>query len=410
MINERGYIRCINVDWLEVYALEPITMPHTADWYRNAGFAVSERDYGTRVYNEMFILLDREGHPFIEVRRNPKSDGVLQINSCHVRLTNRYCYVDNAAELMLQFLNIYSLQFVSISRLDICMDFEKFDAGDDPAKFIKRYIAHRYAKINQSEATARFDDEWERRDFNSLSWGAKGSDIRTKIYDKTMELYDESKQAFKKPYIIQAWFEARLIDNPVTVTKLGEDGKEYRPRIWRLEFSINSQKKGWLEYNPDGDKKQILSVKHNLEQYLNREMLVPVYNLLQQHYFHFKKLKHGKSKYDCKDKVLFKFTSKDTFYRIVKPASPSKPDALILRLRRYLTEYIQHKLDAKLVSAANIILEAISKEDIARFCSNQWSKAEVETLQFAIKERLEGSDEDPTKIMDFFRAVLNEII
>ena len=50
--------RCINVDWLEVYALEPIDQPHNADYFRACGFEVMQRDYGTRIYEEMFKFLD----------------------------------------------------------------------------------------------------------------------------------------------------------------------------------------------------------------------------------------------------------------------------------------------------------------------------------------------------------------
>lgn len=401
--------RCINVDWLEVYALEPISQPHNAEYFRACGFEVMEREYGTKIYEEMFKLMDNQGHPFIEVRRKPKNDGVLQINSTHIRFDNRYCYVDNACELMAEFLHRYSYTFVSIFRLDICLDFERFDSGDEPQKFVKRYIGHKYAKINQSEATARFNDEWERREFNSLSWGAKTSDISTKLYNKTLELYDESLQAFKKPYIIQSWFESGLIDDPIKVIKLGKDGKTYRPTIWRLEFSIRSHVKGWLEYHPDGKEKKILSVRHGLEQYPNRAALLPVFNLLQQHYFHFKKHQPGKPKYECSDKILFDFNSEETFYRVLHPASPKKPDALILRLRRYLSAYIEHKWNPELVKAANSIIDELTKEDALRLCTTQFNNAELEALKFAIKERLEGNKEDPTVLMEFFQKHLTDI-
>lgn len=386
--------RCINIDWLEVYVLEPITELHDVDYFVHQGFEVMQRDYGTRIYEEMFTLLSLEGYPFIEVRRRPKSEAVLPINASHIRFCNRTCYLDNAAEVMLQFIQRYHYTFVSISRLDICMDFERFDSGDDPQRFVKRYIGHKYAKINQAEASAHFDDVWERRDFNSLSWGSKKSDISTKLYNKTLELYDEKLKAYKKPYIIQAWFEAGLIDDPLRVIKKNKEGQEYTPVIWRLEFSIKSGVKGWLSYNPDGKQKVIRSVRHTLEQYLNRTMLLPVFDLLQQHYFHFKKFKQGVSKYDCTDKTLFSFSSEEKFYRVQKLASPAKPVADIMRLHRYLENYNLHQTDLNIKNAAKMILEKLERENGGRLCNNQWSADEWKALKLAVMQRLSGDKRD----------------
>ena len=43
-------MRCVNIDWLEVYVFEPLLSPITADVYRQKGIRVVERDYGTKIY------------------------------------------------------------------------------------------------------------------------------------------------------------------------------------------------------------------------------------------------------------------------------------------------------------------------------------------------------------------------
>lgn len=66
------HVRCVNIDWLEVYVLESNDhYPCNADYFRQHGYFVKERDYGTRVYKEMFIIEDEQGHDWLEVRRNP---------------------------------------------------------------------------------------------------------------------------------------------------------------------------------------------------------------------------------------------------------------------------------------------------------------------------------------------------
>ena len=185
--------RCVNLDWLEVHCLEPYGDPHDAEYFRRVGLTVMERDYGTRVYREMFTVNDAQGNPFVEVRRAPYSTGYAGIHDereCHLRLVNAACYLDNAADLMQQFIDTYHYEFNRITRVDICLDFERFDEGDDPAVFLSRYLRQVYSKINQGNITAHGADRWNGQVWNSVSWGSPTSAIGTKFYNKTMELYD----------------------------------------------------------------------------------------------------------------------------------------------------------------------------------------------------------------------------
>ena len=43
----------------------------------------------------------------------------------------------------------YGYEIHHIARVDICMDFEKFDYGDLPRDFMRRFMENRYSKINQ---------------------------------------------------------------------------------------------------------------------------------------------------------------------------------------------------------------------------------------------------------------------
>ena len=144
--------RCVNLDWLEVHAREPVNQPRDATYYMEKGFIVHVRDYGTRVYRQMFVLEGNDGENLLEIRRDPASQGLNGIhdpNECHIRLCNRTCYFDNAAEAFSQFLSEHGYTDIRISRVDICLDFVKFDKGDDPQAFVRRYFRHKYAKINQ---------------------------------------------------------------------------------------------------------------------------------------------------------------------------------------------------------------------------------------------------------------------
>ena len=89
--------RCVNIDWLEVYVLESNDrFPCNAEYFRRQGYQVHEREYGTRVYKEMFEITSEAGDPLIEIRRNPASgssdfNGLVE-QSCHIRLPNWMLY------------------------------------------------------------------------------------------------------------------------------------------------------------------------------------------------------------------------------------------------------------------------------------------------------------------------------
>ncbi|MGF2525802.1 hypothetical protein ACQUW0_25985, partial [Ralstonia pseudosolanacearum] len=108
----------MNLDWLEVHCREPIGQPHNADYFREHGCEVQERDYGTRVYKEMFVILGTDGLPAIEVRRNPSSQGLNGIHDAeetHIRLNNRLCYFDDCAILLKKFLDFHHYTDIRIS-------------------------------------------------------------------------------------------------------------------------------------------------------------------------------------------------------------------------------------------------------------------------------------------------------
>ena len=243
--------RCINLDWLEVHTYEPLLQPHDANYFRSCGYVVHEREYGTRVYREMFVLDGSDGLPLLEVRRNPASSGLKGIhspNECHIRLVNRACYFDNAADFLDRFLITHEYYDVRISRVDICLDFATFDFGDDPAAFVRRYFHRKYSKINQGRIHAHGSDTWTGQDWNSLSWGSKTSCVSTKLYNKTLELYDPKFNVFAKPYIRVAWQKCGIVDDWEHVTKNGE-----LVNVWRVEFSLTSAVKKWVKIDLDGD-------------------------------------------------------------------------------------------------------------------------------------------------------------
>lgn len=388
--------RCIHIDWLELYCKEDsLNFPHNADYFRRQGYSVKEREYGTPVYREMFTILDEWMEPIIEIRRNPKSQrgvqqfGVLDPDACHVRLTNRTCYYAEPVKFLQEFIERHGLAYQRISRIDICLDFERFDSQDEPQKFLQRYMAGRYAKINQANISCHGKDLWDGRNWNSISWGQQKSMIGTKLYNKTMEL----AEVHDKPYIRQAWKACGLVEDEISLTKHDANGKVYNPQIWRLEFSIKSGTRNWFVMEDvKTEKKQIRSVRNDLSCYKTEQQLLDVFWSLCDHYFHFKRVERNDKgelirKDRCTDKILFNPKLRSTFFKLENVATTEQRDRTLDALLRRLINYQTSVIDREVFTACERIIQQIRYEQQRNDLVKPWPLDELRALQLLMARR-----------------------
>lgn len=419
--------RCVNLDWLEVFALEPLNVRALdAFYYISQGYHVEERAYGTRVYREMFTIYDlRDGEPLLEIRRNPKSL-INDPRSCHIRLVNRTCYFNNAADLMAEFLKRNGYTFKRITRVDVCLDFERFDTGDRPGVFLRRYIERVYSKINQCDISPRGKDTWSGRDWNSISWGSPSSDVTTKLYNKTMELYDPVLKSYRKPYIRQAWQACGLVDDYVLMTKTAADGTVYTPDIWRVEFSVRSNVHNWFAIELDGHTqvkkkgvkaKNLQSMPNTLEAWNNRYKLLLMFASLAHHYFHFKYYREevvdGETrairKDRCPDKVLFRWNDVVNFrYKIERDSVAGKetPDRKFMLLLAKLKEYRESTKDTQVKQSCDVIIEALERQRHNAEQSKRYSHDDYLAWQMTLSHMIEHRDDNPLRVLHELKEAL----
>lgn len=382
-------VRCVNLDWVEVYAFEDNQRyPMNAEYFRNHGYIVRERDYGTRVYNEMFTIEDEHGQSFLEIRRNPQSGsseftGLSEL-SCHLRLVNRACYSNHPIRDLAEFMLKHGYVYQRLFRIDVCYDFQRFDSGDNPEKFLRRYIEKKYSKINQCKVRAIGNDAWASFDWESVSWGAPTSMVSTKMYNKTKEL---KATGMKKPWIVQAWFESGLIDDPINL-----------PDVWRIEFSLRSSAKNWIVIeDSDSKRSKKRAIPHTPELFDGRDRLWQRFLDLAHHYFRFKIVEHlqkansdgerGLVRKDaCRDKRLFDFGNTSTFYKIdgvAKESEPNRQDDILLR---QLNRYRECHADLEIRRAIDILLNNLNRDQLRRITSNGYA-AEIDRIRLAIATR-----------------------
>lgn len=271
----------MNIDWLEVYGIEPKAgIVLDANYYEQCGYGVRRREYGTKVYQEMFTL--RIGNMWaIEVRRNPhktkQQGGVMETGSVHLRLTNEACYIKQPVQMILDFMNRHGIQFKGISRLDICGDFVRFRNGIKPKTLIEKYMRKDILRVNKGKYSIYGEENWDGREIQTIEWGRNKSMITTKLYNKTREL----EQMKPKQHIKAQWDEVGLQN-------------EYKNSdVWRLEFSIKSACKKWIGIIDETcrESKQIF-FKHDLQNYTSKDALYMFWQSLAKFYFRFKKTKY----------------------------------------------------------------------------------------------------------------------
>lgn len=387
-------MRCVNIDWLEVFAIEPNNLD--ANFYKDCGLNVKSREYGTPQYREMFTILTKNNDPWIEIRRSPYSlksqGGIFDEHACHIRLSNRTCYEPSPVDELRKFMLEFGYHLQSISRVDICLDLLKFDNGDDPGMFLAKYAKGEYFKehlskiaphgveVVGSDFEGHGSDGPYIREFTSWKWGAPTSAISVKLYNKTKEL----EEVGEKSYIRESWLNAGLITHEdflimadirdsryyigqlsrnikkakgEQLLKLKERLHEERNRlrilkakskqIWRIEFSISSDIKGFISSDPmDVDRKgQRRIYPLELSTIENRGKCEILFQTLAERYFHFKKVTYTRNgtrqrKDRCPDIWPCHYDPKIPMYipkRIVSTPQPSRMDKIIInKLRRII--------------------------------------------------------------------------
>ncbi len=401
-------MRCVNLDWLEISAEESNSRyPCDADYFRSRGFIVHERDYGTRVWGEVFTIEDESGHDWIEVRRKPPSGASefkgLNEYSCRLRVVNAQLYVKDCVQRFRDFLATNDYIFKRIFRIDIAYDFEYFDSKDLPARFARRYLECKYRKINQCKMNGYANDTWTAFEWESLSWGSPHSMVSTKLYNKTKEIETVSKH---KVYIPYAWFVCGLIDDPINLTKVDSDGKLYKPEIWRLEFSMRSQAERWLVIEDQSGKRvKKKAIPHTLDMFDAPDKIWQRFQDLAFHYFRFKKYVPDKRKDLCPDKVLFHWDKDHEWKQLDMALRPARPDNDLQILVRHLKRYQIRTSNMKVREAIDVILDALRMVDLRRYTPRQLF-VETNALRQTLSIRLKHPEVDVIETYETIKQML----
>lgn len=228
-------IYTLSIDWLALYCKY---VPVALEQFRpeaimlgdlfNDTYKVKLQAYGTRQFSRLHLVAipNKEGgwDDFAEIQSIPYDNNVLPKQSIIIRFSNRALYLPDFWEHAEAIMQAFRFTFISVSRIDICADFNDF-ATYAPQRLIDDFAAKRLRHVGRGVGALYFNHGVVKKEYGvnytGLSFGTHASDARVYLYNKSFEL-DCVKD---KPYIKDMWRKA---------------GLDLR-HVWRLEVSIKSK-------------------------------------------------------------------------------------------------------------------------------------------------------------------------
>ncbi len=219
-------IQLTNCDWLSFSVLMTPT-----ERERLEGFTLTQphgyilREYGnTNIYAHRAILHTPDGEKVLTLLWQPYSK-VLHPDSLFVEVANKLLYYDysHVLELLKQ---IHPYQWQSLSRFDICTDFQPTAHQLQTISWLSSGKAYVQGKREGSQFHDYKQGQQVDKVPRCMSWGSPYTAVKFKLYNKTKEIFEldaNGRRWCNKPYIAAAWRQAGIND---------------QFDVWRLEASI----------------------------------------------------------------------------------------------------------------------------------------------------------------------------
>lgn len=260
----------ISVDWLQFFVdCSQMIVPDGGELWR--------LDVHARTFS-VVETVTMYGNEVGQLSRCPYSPQIPQHTGV-LKIANNILYADNAVKIIRQILQAYRINVLSVTRLDICGDFEMI-AGGYPSDLIKDLINGVRIKVGHSKMYLHGEDEWSIRGIRRISkttyvayntfeahgvsssrkldylrYGTHNSNVMCYLYNKSKELAEVKD----KPYIRQRW-------------------KSASSDVWRLEFSVKGRRLSYIE------KESGVILPNDWETYFS-PACITYYMALCDHYF-----------------------------------------------------------------------------------------------------------------------------
>lgn len=245
------------------------------------------------------------------IEYNPHSP-ILDSRSALIKIENHVLYQRDLFYIIDLIMDYVGAKIISLSRLDICADFEKFNNNLEPKKLIKNFMTEKFLRNGRGKYTI-IGNQKNVQDVEYLRFGSKTSEVNVYLYNKSIEMENVKHKA----HIAELWKQNNIgINN----------------QVWRLEVSLKSQAMLYVD-NETGE-----YFKINLNHLKDNQFIQKLYFSLVEKYFQFRKNDNTKNKSRMQKVNLF--NKNDMIYsriKITNEADYTRRDKILLK-NMYLFE------------------------------------------------------------------------
>ena len=234
-----------NIDWLQLNCRHVSGFSENMEVKGNR-FKLKTMDRGTslfKLWQELYFNGKRE----ITILRHPHKSSVLPKEMIYVKIDNSLFYRPHLKETIATTLGAIGLKLHNISRIDFSVDFQTFNMGLNPEKFICKLVMQEYLKFGDSLGNCVFRNKHRGLEFQYLAFGSKSSFVRAYLYNKSKEL----KQLFHKDYIRQWWLQNGMDETNGDVWRLEMSLKNGKACVANLETGEGELLNNWNVLNPE---------------------------------------------------------------------------------------------------------------------------------------------------------------
>lgn len=371
------------VDWLQFWCDFRYFDYHPAYEFKKLEIHTRQFEIIEDVYCQGVCIAQVTRKPFSKVINH---DGGL------VKIKNELLYHARVVKIISALLRNCHIKVESISRVDLCLDFQYFENGQRPPEFIADIMQEKKWKVGKAKWSVLGQDNYEATvhpyiiskgsrkgqqayyvtntfkvigdanaegRFTYMRWGAQSSEVNVYLYDKVKEL----REQHLKKYIVDSW---RANGFEIDKYELAD----IKPHIWRLEFSIKNHDWGFVEYDTG-----LEYSRNNWRDLFNPFHRDGMLEALAKKYFDIRE-NTGKSRKDLEKSVeLFKWSERRQVYAIQKfqvAKDVTRADKSFLRMLNELTDTYNQSFrfqrDDFIAQAHQIGMEFADEKGLKRWC------------------------------------------
>lgn len=246
---------CISVDWLQVYCTNNLSDVPLSGYADCKEFSAEKTERVTPLWQEVY-LIKYQSIDVAEYCRFPRSSAI-DSRGCTVKLHNRVLYSAGFIEMLKSIMKFLDVQYVGVTRLDICYDCNFLHNHRSVDDFLFQYFVHapycsghiirngsRKVQINATRTTHGATT------ISAMRWGSKSSAVGVYCYNKSLELLE----VHDKPWIRESWEKSGLVNDYDADGWNSLDDREkqkcidggttdgyLKQSVWRFEISIKSE-------------------------------------------------------------------------------------------------------------------------------------------------------------------------